>query len=1516
MKKFASQILSVLLAASTALGVTATPRESAKAANFRPGRVPELLYDSQNTVDRAERYAKATGKRSSFGLKSLPVRANSTLPLARVQKAKQRVPGVMPNICGSVIESKSLAYGLYKLPTSASEQFSLIMPGVEANSGGIQVGDKYICSEIYYNFNTQYFMGSLCVYDLASGVKLESYKGNGSLWLVALAYDKKEDKIYCIYNDSYYYNNLGILEFGEQGPVITNIQKYEEMFNSIAFDGNGQLWGVTQIWNADDVVTGSNLVKLDKSSGALTVVGETGQAPQFFSDCTFDPATNRMFWTVGNQTVGGLYEIDTTTGSASSIYHFPGLEVVGGLYIPEPLAAATAPASVTNISADFPQGALSGTVNFTAPTTLYDGTTASGSLTYTVTANGETVANGTTAYGESVSASVTVAEKGEYIFKVNVSNETGMSPNNIVKTYIGKATPAAPKSVSASYSDGVMSISWLPVTTQVSDGYFDPAGVTYVVTRIENGANPCVIATTDECGCHDLFSDSGVATEYVYEVKAVFGENESAVAKSNTVTVGALSLPFSEKLLTKESFAKFIVINANGDANTWKYASATLGASITTTSPTMPADDWLITPALRVEAGKNYVLSFESRGYNASYAETLEVKGGYGEIVSDMTQTIMPSFDIKSNAHTKYEVEFTAETSGSYHVGFHALSAIKKKIIYLRNIELKEAPAGSTPAAVTGLTAVPDAQNALKVNVSMKAPAVGIDNNPLASLTKVEVKRGDAVVKTFDAPAPGDTLSFVDEVATSGKVYYTAIAYNEDGESAPATCSVFAGYDKPAAPTNIKAYETGNEGEVTVEWTPVFADVLGSSFDPSRVTFVVAELIKNQWYIRAENIPSSTTSFTYQAIQPGEEQATVNVGVFAVTPEGKNGGACSDSPFAGAPYTEFAESFANATAHYNCKVDYLGTNAGVGIGEEGAPFRSQDFDGGYLEMYGESYNANGAYISGKISLKGIANPGISLFAYYFDSANGVNTNIVTISVREPGGEWADVVNAPLNELAADQKGWFNINASLAEYAGKVVQVRIMSTVTSFMWTAFDNIKVGTIASKDLKGVLYVPASAKANSEYSAFVTVVNNGIAVSNPFSVDLYADGKKVATKECEPLAVNGVVDVEFPMTMNAVAVDPISYYAVVNHEGDEQAADNTTATMTVAPGHTPYPAPKSLSATSSEKGVDLSWVAPDMNVAPEEKTESFESAPTGDIIAKSFEGWTFVDGDNSPVGGIQDVTIPGMTIGVTKMSFFVWDNNLIVDGRNALMAHSGDKYLASFFRADDGAVDDWAISPALSGEAQTITFWAKSFSTNYPEVIEVYYSTGSKETADFVKVMDAATVPGTWTKYTVELPAGARHFAVRSCAEGSFMLMLDDFTFTPASVMEGVELLGYNVYCNGVKVNEAPVAETRYLHWAPAGEHSYAVTSVFSAGESAPSDVVTVDVATGLDAIAGGVRIRTMAGKVVVDGAEGRLIRVVTPAGQTLYSAVGEAHTEVALIPGVYVVKAGNVVAKTVVK
>ncbi len=165
------------------------------------------------------------------------------------------------------------------------------------------------------------------------------------------------------------------------------------------------------------------------------------------------------------------------------------------------------------------------------------------------------------------------------------------------------------------------------------------------------------------------------------------------------------------------------------------------------------------------------------------------------------------------------------------------------------------------------------------------------------------------------------------------------------------------------------------------------------------------------------------------------------------------------------------------------------------------------------------------------------------------------------------------------------------------------------------------------------------------------------------------------------------------------------------------------------------------------------------------------------GESFSNEFAGWTFIDVDKSPAGQFISFDLPNITPGITPTSFFVFDTSYD-NFSSTFDARSGDKFLASIYRYDKDAIDDWAISPLLSSIPQTISFWARSYYAESPESIEMYYSLGDKKISNFTQVGERiSNVPSEWTKYEFDVPVGVKYFAIRSCGSNSFMLMLDDF-------------------------------------------------------------------------------------------------------------------------------------------
>ncbi|MBD5196802.1 MAG: hypothetical protein HDS89_05015, partial [Bacteroidales bacterium] len=192
---------------------------------------------------------------------------------------------------------------------------------------------------------------------------------------------------------------------------------------------------------------------------------------------------------------------------------------------------------------------------------------------------------------------------------------------------------------------------------------------------------------------------------------------------------------------------------------------------------------------------------------------------------------------------------------------------------------------------------------------------------------------------------------------------------------------------------------------------------------------------------------------------------------------------------------------------------------------------------------------------------------------------------------------------------------------------------------------------------------------------------------------------------------------------------------------------------------------------------------------------------------------------------------------------------------------AASGSKYLISFC-SKAGQNDDWAISPELSGNAQTVTLMASSFNVgggfyHYYESFEVLYSTTGKEIDDFVLAGEAVDeVPETWTKYSFNLPEGAKYFAIRCTSKDKYAFMVDDVTYSPKPTVTSDSFAGYNIYRDGVCLNETPVKETSYVdNMVDKGDYTYVVTAVFGDEESNISNlataIVTEPLGSGIDAI-----------------------------------------------------------------
>lgn len=349
------------------------------------------------------------------------------------------------------------------------------------------------------------------------------------------------------------------------------------------------------------------------------------------------------------------------------------------------------------------------------------------------------------------------------------------------------------------------------------------------------------------------------------------------------------------------------------------------------------------------------------------------------------------------------------------------------------------------------------------------------------------------------------------------------------------------------------------------------------------------------------------------------------------------------------------------------------------------------------------------------------------------------------------------------------------------------------------------------------------------------LTINNKGTREADNYRVRLFRDSLCVDSVAGPTVAAEGYATVSLHDAPNADAAETSRYTATIDWDDDADLTDNTSPTcvVTVLPGR---PFVSNVQAAKNNGSVTLSWQEPQGIAAGTEAatvTEDFESYAAFTI--SHFGEWALHDGDRQTTLGIQDgkgyfVQYDNVE---SPMAFQIFNPSAVNLSSYYFPTHSGNQVAAAFNAGRYTANDDWLISPEVDG-AQTITFWACSPDASYydtNERMEVLYSTTDTLVTSFTKIGNTYTVPQAWTQYSVALPEGTRHFAIRCTSLDQYILFVDDITYRKAA--RDFRLLGYNVYRNGTLLTAAPIAATSYTD-ASSSEGDYCVSAVYNTGES----------------------------------------------------------------------------------
>jgi hypothetical protein len=132
--------------------------------------------------------------------------------------------------------------------------------------------------------------------------------------------------------------------------------------------------------------------------------------------------------------------------------------------------------------------------------------------------------------------------------------------------------------------------------------------------------------------------------------------------------------------------------NSNGDDKTWetkKYGGLGERPQCVryAASATVAANDWFFTPALTLNAGITYTLSFRYKVSKTSN-QKMNVWFGSTQTSAGMTTQIYDNNTLTDTIMTLVSADFTVSTSGVYYIGFHCYSDVNQMRLFIDDILL------------------------------------------------------------------------------------------------------------------------------------------------------------------------------------------------------------------------------------------------------------------------------------------------------------------------------------------------------------------------------------------------------------------------------------------------------------------------------------------------------------------------------------------------------------------------------------------------------------------------------------------------------------------------------------------------------------------------------------------------------------------------------------------------------------------------------------------------------------
>ena len=1219
---------------------------------------------------------------------------------------------------------------------------------------------------------------------------------------------------------------------------IDKVQRDERDIFALAADGKGKIYALFGAYNY--------LATLDPKTGQVERIKTTGFeidtnfAEGRVSSMCYDEENDRLIATVA-ETLGwganksyqsGLYTINPHTGDVTKIMDLPGNACFAGLYVVDESQNPAAPGEPSNLRVNIEGTATSGTVSFTMPVKTKGGTDIEGPLSAIINLNGVETVMENLEKGQDVTSPLLTFATGVNGLRVTVADSERRGGSQAIEFWAGEDTPLSASDVRLSVDDGKALLNWNAPEGGEHDGPIEPANLKYRIVRMPENI---VVA---EAATGNTFTDANLnpAVKIIYyTVTAYNGSGSAPAAESNRCpSAGTFTVPFIENFDTADDFGLWSVVNANG-GSTWEYNHTTdeQSAEYEYDPDKKPADDWLISPPIRMEEGQTYKLSYKWRVMMKAYPESFEVLLGTSNDPADMYKTLGSHIKVNNTGWQSADQAFSVDADGTYYLGIHCISDAYMYILRMDDISIVEMD-NRVPATVSDLEVTPGANGQRSATVSFTVPDKDNKGDNLAEVTSATISRNGTKITSLTDVTPGQRVTFEDSNLTAdGMVKYSVYCENQNGAGVAAVKEVYVGADAPGAVGNLTISE--KESHPYLRWDAPADGVNGGWFDASAVTY---RIVRSDGQVVAESCADTEfTDSSFSAPASGQDAVWYLVTPYVGTVKGAY--AQSELLLMGTPYAApLSETFANADMKFypwisqsTNAINYAWTLDNMGYNPSAS---DQNGDRGLATFHsvGEPEGTISYFYSPKFDISSLENPVLSFYLYH---AEGEGDGSMELVISDGTDSFVPLEGSE-KILRNSTSGWKRYSVSLEAYKNfPCIRIGFKGTGDGVADIYLDNVSIESQLMTDLAiTALGVPSRIAAGEDVKGVATVLNAGINRVDNATLNIRGISDN-SLRSIEVPALESGEEARINFTLNASTAGLLNFSAELAADGDDNSANNRMeGTVTVV---TPVVnAPSNLQGEISNGMVSLSWTAPGDKGAVTDDVEDYE-----DFAIDGIGEWTMWDGDydvtymiNTSYGDYPNSTARKafQVCNADLLGINIWDEGKPHSGKKMFMALSSYIYVNN----------DWLISPELNGREQWLSFYARSFTLqNTPaERMRVWYSTTDSDPANFTEITTSyVELPGTWQQYSYYLPEGTRYFAINCVSDGAFAMFVDDLTFNDLTVPTW-ELDHYNIYLNGEKIGET--TDNSYQGNVTDEKGEYTVKAIFDRGESPMSESITL--------------------------------------------------------------------------